>query len=127
MAAVPVVLLSFLCIDPNESIRYLGADVPDRRGVWRNPLRQLLNALGTYWQYVYDHSSKAGDDGLRAEFSRVLGEFGRDSKDARTDFVNGDLWAKLRELASLILADARIDPVPLPCPLPFEAWIDLKI
>jgi|SRR5579871_3683125 len=128
MAPVSFIILSFLCAEPDASIECLGSAVPEKRGVWRNPINQLLNAIDTYWESVYDHlSGSRGDDGLRLCFKDTLTKIGTNTLDSKEDYLHGCEWNLLRKLAGEILRDARLVSVDFPCPLPFEEWVEVRI
>ncbi|MBX3711816.1 MAG: hypothetical protein KF800_07645 [Lysobacter sp.] len=125
-------LLSFLSLHPEQQLKHLG-DVPSRqsplaRSAVRNPLLALNIALWefhvSWWDDFYPNVKAA--EIFDSELKR-LGVVDADGVGifCLEEFLDGESWKRLRELAKEALAESGIDPCPVPALIPFGELVEL--
>jgi len=137
------VLLSFLSLEPEEQLRFLPFPIPSRDD-WRhsdatfNPLISLYGALLDFWGPWEEafcpniEKARAFRETLKRYATR---EYHYPSGAYASEFIpdifcieefrSGESWQRLRQLAREALAEAGLDPHPVPYPIRFDEFSEV--
>lgn len=125
-------LLSLLSIEPEQQLKHLG-DIPHRdspmaKRASSNPLLALNLALCEYHVSWWDdfYPKIEATDRFDSELRR-LGVVSGEGPGifCFEEFLGGESWRHLRELAKAALAESGLDLYPVPVPIPFDELVEL--
>lgn len=130
--AIYWMLLTLMALEPEEQVSHLLLPIPSRGNAdasrpTRNPLLALNLALDEYKFYWFDEHERtealAAFDEARELYAVTPG--GDVGIFCIEEFLNGERWRRLRELARRALEESRLGAFPLPQTINFDELVEL--